>query len=396
MDNKKVLTVINVGQGDCMILRPKRDCVLFDKTYIIDTGDGTTDFTKDINPDEQISLVLTHSHQDHIGGIVHLLPRINQIKEIILPFYYNEIILIAKAINNLLGINNIAYNSLPIKQLNEHLINNTLIRNIANHKPTPKIILGYEGYPLCTHFIFLNPPILDATRKDFSTEDINKLTALFEEPFAHELNLWLNMRLQHKSSSDTPRINDDYIFPVYSLTEIDTYIKGFFVYSFLKENFEKMLKFTRKPTISNLSPIVNSLNLTSNQASLVFRFDTGKEKILFTGDADTSVFKRIISNGKEKKLRSEILKVPHHGSKTGLNDRIIKIINPECAIICHSNKKFGRAKDTHPNTETIKLLEKNHVRIYVTNDVIKNNVVRINKEFGFPDTFEIVDKYRLY
>ena len=38
-DKKKFLTVLNVGQGDCMILRSEAGCALSSKTIVIDTGD---------------------------------------------------------------------------------------------------------------------------------------------------------------------------------------------------------------------------------------------------------------------------------------------------------------------------------------------------------------------
>ena len=56
------------------------------------------------------------------------------------------------------------------------------------------------------------------------------------------------------------------------------------------------------------------------------------------------------------------LKVPHHGSKNGLNSQIVEIIKPKIAVISvGANNMFG-----HPHKETIDLLQKIGADIYRT------------------------------
>ena len=375
-----------------MILRPSEHCALCGSTYVIDAGDGRKDISSYLDEnDTKISLVLTHSHNDHIGGIFHLLPRVNQIKEIIIPYYHNEIILIAKALESLLGIERVAYNSWPIKVLSEYNLNNTALnRMVLCAAEKPKIIFGHEGYKLCNHFCFLNPPIERIDEDVVDEQRIERVTGLFNESFGRDLKYWLSARLLYEEISDTPEIDREAI-DGYGQSRYDGIrTKAWFVLSFLEQNYDILLTFTQAPTIKKLTTIVHALDLTANQASLVFKFDVEdkKQSILFTGDIDVSVFERIIANGCN--IKANILKVPHHGSKTGLNDRVLDEIKPECAIISHGNKRFGRAKDPHPNAELINMLKRRSIDICVTNDVVKNGSIFLScEDNSFHSVFDI-------
>lgn len=61
-------------------------------------------------------------------------------------------------------------------------------------------------------------------------------------------------------------------------------------------------------------------------------------------------------------LKSMVLKVSHHGSKTSTNEEFLKSVNPKIALIgVGENNKFG-----HPNTEVIKRINKYGAKIYRT------------------------------
>lgn len=393
------LEVINVGQGDCMILRPQKQCILTGTTYIIDTGDGRTDYTYCLDEnDKNISLVLTHSHKDHIGGLIHLFSKVNQLGEIILPFFHNEIILIAKALENLLGIDVIANNSWPIDSLSEYESGNIYARKLVElrqelvelRQPRPRVVFGYEGLSLCDHLFFLNPPITVPESKDNFEDRIQRITSLFNARFADQLRYWLTARLRDGQMSDTPFLDRHAIYSTEQQTVEDYKARGLFVLSFFEKNFKIIRKFTQKPTVQRLTPIVQELNLTTNQASLVFRFETEdyfEKSILFTGDIDTSVFRRMIDNGDN--IRTDILKIPHHGSRTGLNAAILDEIDPQYAIISHNNRRFGKSQDPHPHQETLDLLESKKVKIVVTNDVIKNEETVLARKNVYSSVFDI-------
>jgi len=100
-------------------------------------------------------------------------------------------------------------------------------------------------------------------------------------------------------------------------------------------------------------PIVADLN----SASLVMRLDFGEFNAELTGDADSQVQPYTTSTSEV-----EVLKVPHHGSKTALNPTYISQISPEVSIIsAGQNNRYG-----HPHSELLKLLSKFTNKIYRT------------------------------
>ena len=71
-------------------------------------------------------------------------------------------------------------------------------------------------------------------------------------------------------------------------------------------------------------------------------------------------------------------------------------INPQVAIISHDNGHFGKAKDTHPNTEILNLLSQKNIEILLTNDVVKDGITVMKKEKHNKNSYvDIVDLGRL-
>jgi len=58
--------------------------------------------------------------------------------------------------------------------------------------------------------------------------------------------------------------------------------------------------------------------LKQNDLSIVFRLVYGNDTFLFTGDIERGVEHRIVSSGSN--LDSDVLKIPHHGSKTSSSE----------------------------------------------------------------------------
>lgn len=103
----------------------------------------------------------------------------------------------------------------------------------------------------------------------------------------------------------------------------------------------------------------NSENLLKeeslNNNSLVCNFHYKNFSMLFTGDIEEAAEKQILNDykGKENLLNADILKVPHHASRTSSTKEFLKDVNPKCALIgVGKNNIFG-----HPNSEVITRLE---------------------------------------
>lgn len=101
-----------------------------------------------------------------------------------------------------------------------------------------------------------------------------------------------------------------------------------------------------------------------NNNSLVCKLVYKDFSMIFTGDIEEIAEKLIVSKYNKNVLKSYILKVAHHGSKTSSIKELINAVNPQYAVIgVGKNNKFG-----HPADSTIKNLEEQNVKIYRTDE----------------------------
>ena len=109
-----------------------------------------------------------------------------------------------------------------------------------------------------------------------------------------------------------------------------------------------------------------------NNNSLICKLVYKKFSILFTGDIEEIAEKAILKKYKDSKLlKSTILKVAHHGSKTSSSKEFISAVNPQIALIgVGSNNKFG-----HPSDITIENLKSINCKLYRTD---KDGEISIN------------------
>ena len=80
----------------------------------------------------------------------------------------------------------------------------------------------------------------------------------------------------------------------------------------------------------------------------------GVPRALMTGDAGAAVIKEVTS-----KKSYQFLKVPHHGSDTGLDEELVKQIRP-----LHAAIPVGENPHSHPSLKVLDLLRKNGARTY--------------------------------
>jgi len=96
---------------------------------------------------------------------------------------------------------------------------------------------------------------------------------------------------------------------------------------------------------------IESFSKPANNASVVSRLVYGDIEFLLTGDIEKKVENYLINQNLN--LESDILKAPHHGSKTSSNDNFIEIINPQVSVI-----SVGRDnRYNHPNDEVLESLK---------------------------------------
>ncbi|WP_227396792.1 DNA internalization-related competence protein ComEC/Rec2 [Jeotgalibacillus aurantiacus] len=90
-------------------------------------------------------------------------------------------------------------------------------------------------------------------------------------------------------------------------------------------------------------------HLEGNNNSLVLHALIGGMSWLFTGDIETEA-ERSLS---KLPIRSNVLKVAHHGSNTSTTDEFLNAVNPEIAVISAGrNNRYG-----HPHPDVLKRLE---------------------------------------
>lgn len=91
----------------------------------------------------------------------------------------------------------------------------------------------------------------------------------------------------------------------------------------------------------------NSAALSDNNASIVLKITYGDRSFLFTGDIEKNAEEQILQN--RGSLTADVLKVPHHGSRTSSTPEFIKASRPSIAVIPVGRRSiFG-----HPHAEVV-------------------------------------------
>lgn len=77
--------------------------------------------------------------------------------------------------------------------------------------------------------------------------------------------------------------------------------------------------------------LIKSLSKNTNNVSIVGQLVYGQTEFLLTGDIEKEIEQRLLNQNWD--LTSDILKVPHHGSKTSASYNFLKAVNPQIAVI---------------------------------------------------------------
>jgi competence protein ComEC len=98
----------------------------------------------------------------------------------------------------------------------------------------------------------------------------------------------------------------------------------------------------------------------ANNGSVVVKLTYGEIDFILTGDAEKHAEREMVKQ--KLALKSEFLKVGHHGSKTATTLPFLELVDPLYAVIsCGQNNKFK-----HPHAETLEALKKQGATILRT------------------------------
>jgi len=94
-----------------------------------------------------------------------------------------------------------------------------------------------------------------------------------------------------------------------------------------------------------------------NDSSIVLRLEFGSFCAYLTGDIPKETLQNLIDKN------CQILKVSHHGSKTGTNEEILEKVGPEVAVVQVGKNSYG-----HPHKDVLDLLRAKEVKT-LRNDI---------------------------
>jgi competence protein ComEC len=98
----------------------------------------------------------------------------------------------------------------------------------------------------------------------------------------------------------------------------------------------------------------------TNDDSLAFRISYGRRSFLLTGDMEKPMEQRLLISGEP--IRSDVLKVGHHGSNTSSTDMFLDAVSPTFAVISDG---FANSFH-HPHPQVLARLAAHHAAVYRT------------------------------
>lgn len=115
-----------------------------------------------------------------------------------------------------------------------------------------------------------------------------------------------------------------------------------------------------KAIFTVLSPIGDEMK--ENNQSIVLHTKLGGLQWLFTGDLEEEGEKQLMD--RYPNLRTDVLKVGHHGSKSSTSDSFLQMVKPTTAVISVGKKnRYG-----HPHKEVMERLRNHNVSIWRTDE----------------------------
>jgi competence protein ComEC len=135
--------------------------------------------------------------------------------------------------------------------------------------------------------------------------------------------------------------------------------------------------------IQILHPPCQRAGLTLNNASLVLRLSHGSIDVLFTGDIESEGETLLLSTRRD--LASEIVKVPHHGSRTSSSPAFVQSTAPRVAIASLGFQNRFR----FPAPEVIRRYEQHGSRVLRTDEQGAITIVSDGRDYRVSPFFPL-------
>ena len=117
---------------------------------------------------------------------------------------------------------------------------------------------------------------------------------------------------------------------------------------------------TRVEVLGPEEPLLSAGDSPTNDNSVVLRITHGSISALLTGDIQATAEERLLAHRGD--LRSQVLKVAHHGSQGSTTTQFLDAVRPEVALISvGADNPYD-----HPHRQLLQRLERRQVRIYRT------------------------------
>ena len=147
--------------------------------------------------------------------------------------------------------------------------------------------------------------------------------------------------------------------------------KGFDIYARKLEEEKAKRIFAKRGMRVNLDeglyldillPVINKKGMSAHDEMVVARLVYGNNSFLLTGDMEDNLESFLLSFGGS--IKSDVLKVGHHGSKTSTSEKFLGLVNPGLAIIsAGKNNKYG-----HPHQEVTERLARFEIPVLRTDE----------------------------
>ena len=384
-----IYKVLNVGQGDSIVITPPTGCAYEKEAIVVDTGSGYKhgDITKVLKNYDRYTVFLTHAHSDHVNGFKYLLDDIDKIECIYLPLYQNQIITIANMIMNLKGMERVEDDNEIKTYFREIISNHLYIKHLNEKWNNEKVRFAYQDisfynttnmkYSACKHIQCLNPPKYIYNNFSLDEGNLEEIRDMMEEicnrDFTDSFISYLKYTITRVNRREEPYpgiVGRCWIEEGEIEGQIERSGAGV-VLGFLLNNYDLLSRISSGSKKKDLKKIRQAFNDECHDTCIVLRTEFKDYSMLLTGDASIGVFKRLIDE--EIDIHSYILKLPHHGSCHNIDKQIMDSVDPYICVISHGNRKYKTKENdckeyhSHPDKETMNLI--GWRRILMTNDI---------------------------